>query len=1011
MTTRRSGRSLGGMTTSARLRVLLAALLVAAVAWWTRSSPAETETEPSPTGVQSQLWAMRDFPLFDPVVAAGPNSSFALAIGYQRGVGDRLLCSEIRDGQFDAPESVPIELGQFLQLCAVVDGDGALHAFWVDVGTGRPALWHAARSAEGWSTPRELETGFSRARGPRACVDAAGAVWLAFEAELPGIPGREQVDVFLAEVPELDESPQLDPIAVGADPRSDFEPALCRSGDRLWLAWTRCTGIDYEIVARSFDPAKRVLAAEQQVTAIADAEDCHPDLAADEQGGVWLVWDSLHSPNRGRSTSREDEDIGERVVARIRLARLDADGVHAAAGVDGESSVVFGPQGLADNGGTPKLAVMPSGAVSVLFRHFPEPFPVGEPAYPVVVRSWDADGWSALRRLEQSEGPSRPASVAVQDGSVITVFEAGPTQQPPESLECEFVPSTAEELADRGVRLTSRGTGAIGLVLGGGEGGFANDADGTPPSGGSLPTVDQRSHPLVDPLSDPVQNGESLLQIESGERRWNVLWGDLHRHSNRSRCSNGKEPGPESRYTVARDLLFDDFFALTDHSGHLDHGEWWRQSKLIDLYSREGFLALQGYEWSTSDYGHVNVILRRRKNEVVSPLAGGLRTPADLWPLLEEGEALTIPHHPSHVQLGYRWEYHDPRFQTIVEVVQNRGSFEFAGSYRSAAKAKRDGSHVRDGLERGLRFGLIGSTDHGNGACYAAVLVESFNRDAVFDALLARRTYAATTKGILLDLRVDGAVMGEEVRAEAAPTVQLQVGGTSELAELVVFRNGEPVLIEGRPAQFPDHVVCEVDIVSGGRAGRVRDLGCEVSLEIRGENALLSPSNSGARRKRDFGVRNKGKHGVRWNTANGGLSGWGEEDRSFRLSAPIDELLRIRYDEEEVEITVGELLEGGFHGRFACAGGSTAAARRGQPFGLRVVAPEELRVDPSRGLGVREFRTEWVDDSSPPGRSWYYARVIQTDGEVAWSSPVFVERPETDPPPSPNSPGTPERTP
>jgi hypothetical protein len=34
---------------------------------------------------------------------------------------------------------------------------------------------------------------------------------------------------------------------------------------------------------------------------------------------------------------------------------------------------------------------------------------------------------------------------------------------------------------------------------------------------------------------------------------------------------------------------------------------------------------------------------------------------------------------------------------------------------------------------------------------------------------------------------------------------------------------------------------------------------------------------------------------------------------------------------------------------------------------------------------------EWTDDEHrPPGLSWYYVRVLQENGEIAWGSPIWV---------------------
>ena len=42
--------------------------------------------------------------------------------------------------------------------------------------------------------------------------------------------------------------------------------------------------------------------------------------------------------------------------------------------------------------------------------------------------------------------------------------------------------------------------------------------------------------------------------------------------------------------------------------------------------------------------------------------------------------------------------------------------------------------------------------------------------------------------------------------------------------------------------------------------------------------------------------------------------------------------------------------------------------------------------------GARDAAFEYVDNTSGPGESYYYVRVEQTDGQLAWSSPIWVRR-------------------
>ena len=57
--------------------------------------------------------------------------------------------------------------------------------------------------------------------------------------------------------------------------------------------------------------------------------------------------------------------------------------------------------------------------------------------------------------------------------------------------------------------------------------------------------------------------------------------------------------------------------------------------------------------------------------------------------------------------------------------------------------------------------------------------------------------------------------------------------------------------------------------------------------------------------------------------------------------------------------------------------------------------PGELALQPAvgalLGLGVRELDVEFEDGSAAP--AFYYARVFQVDGELAWSSPIWVRPP------------------
>ena len=70
----------------------------------------------------------------------------------------------------------------------------------------------------------------------------------------------------------------------------------------------------------------------------------------------------------------------------------------------------------------------------------------------------------------------------------------------------------------------------------------------------------------------------------------------------------------------------------------------------------------------------------------------------------------------------------------------------------------------------------------------AAVRAPELTRDAVFDALYARRTYGTTGARILLDFTVNGAPMGSETTADGPPRLRVDAHGTDVIESVQVLR-------------------------------------------------------------------------------------------------------------------------------------------------------------------------------------------------------------------------------
>ncbi len=257
-----------------------------------------------------------------------------------------------------------------------------------------------------------------------------------------------------------------------------------------------------------------------------------------------------------------------------------------------------------------------------------------------------------------------------------------------------------------------------------------------------------------------------------------VLWGDLHGHSN---LSDGTGT-PEDYFRYARDVAGLDVVALTDHDhwGILpldSHPGLWKRIQEATRRAHEPgrFVTLLGYEWTSWIYGHRHVLYFGDEGEVHSSIDPRFESPQQLWAALEGRRALTFAHHSAGGPVATDWEIPpDPRFEPVTEISSVHGSSEALDS-PLVIYSPVPGNFVRDVLDRGYRFGFIGSGDSHDGhpglahlaspsGGLAAILAEAHSREAVLRALRERRVYATNGPRILLRCALGEHRMGAIVK-------------------------------------------------------------------------------------------------------------------------------------------------------------------------------------------------------------------------------------------------------
>ena len=253
---------------------------------------------------------------------------------------------------------------------------------------------------------------------------------------------------------------------------------------------------------------------------------------------------------------------------------------------------------------------------------------------------------------------------------------------------------------------------------------------------------------------------------------------------------------------------------------------WQETQAAADACTDPGrFVGISGYEWTSQPkywsgdtnglseglfpgllryYNHKNVYFLQPVDYLFSAKDVATMTPDLLAAAVQRAGGLIQNNHPSADAEGRdQFDY----AQKWSSVIANTEMLADTLRYEGKTYPVRGEQTVRAFLNRGGRTGFVAGSDthEGKPAARTAVLATALTRDAVFEALRHRRTYAVSHARIGLDFKINGHWMGEEVTVDGMPRLTVAVHGTAKLAEVAVIRDGvvcHQVLPEGKEAQF-----------------------------------------------------------------------------------------------------------------------------------------------------------------------------------------------------------------
>ncbi|MBN1982484.1 MAG: CehA/McbA family metallohydrolase [Chitinivibrionales bacterium] len=298
--------------------------------------------------------------------------------------------------------------------------------------------------------------------------------------------------------------------------------------------------------------------------------------------------------------------------------------------------------------------------------------------------------------------------------------------------------------------------------------------------------------------ASPVTTARAVFSSRGSQ--YSVYFGLLHSHSN---ASDGMG-SPESAYDYAKNNAHLDFFSLTDHSSSLSLDEWNGIQETAENYNEDGvFATLWGFEWTSSNYGHVAVL---NTADYCTPSQSSANTFPKLCTWLSSNDGIAFLNHPGRMDFGQEFSHFEtePCQQVAgIELWNKSSGFDVYFYSDGYFRDDNDKSYIDEANSRGWKLGAAGSDDNHSGSWgnsnefRLAVLATALNRQKLLEALTARRFYSTLDKNLALSFTINGQEMGSTVAATASPatvTVLAVDGDGEDFSEIQILNQNHSVV-------------------------------------------------------------------------------------------------------------------------------------------------------------------------------------------------------------------------
>jgi hypothetical protein len=507
-----------------------------------------------------------------------------------------------------------------------------------------------------------------------------------------------------------------------------------------------------------------------------------------------------------------------------------------------------------------------------------------------------------------------------------------------------------------------------------------------------------------------------------------VFWGDFHKHISepKSNLDRIDDALADARYNI--DVYAVLCYPFEWRRRGLNHGfreeslgnrprfcEWWEriENASAEHNAPSEFVTFPAYEWhgDRQRWGDHNIVYRREGY----PLDDEQDLP-NLYENLRSREALALPHHTGY-QVGQRgkdWSVHDSDLSPVTEVYSVHGSSEGVGTPvpmdgNPSMGPRTGGGNYVDALDRGRRVGAIASNDMGGlpgswGRGVAGIWAPELTREAIWEALKARRTYGTTGDRMELWYEVNSNPMGSVIDGLEEVTATVDIDCPRPLDRIELIHNGRVVDTYCHQSEWwPDGSPGIYTVLVEMGWGPKEDYGDWSNRRINWSGTVSVESGDLLSVQPRF-------------------NGWNQRYERDGNACAFD--LTTERDSDDYETTQGLVLTVDVDADSELRIDFGERAGLSVPFGdafkedaLFAFIDESLnRIDREFGVSAEDLDNPDVayhnaaklkihpayprsacaasvtfDDLPGTGDDYYYVRASQVDGQYAWTSPVWIE--------------------